>query len=183
MTVDCSKQGIAAKKIIRNPSVAMMYKIAMPKEEYVPSGTGALIAMSGEKTGRSPTEKRIMEDADTKADIWWGKVNMPLSEEAFHMLKGDAVAYLNSRDVIYVIDGFAGWDPKTRIKVRIICTRVYHALFMHNMLIRPTAEELENFGDPDWVVYNAGTKMANAEIPGLTSQTSSSLSFKDRCTG
>ena len=58
-----------------------------------------------------------------------------------------------------VIDGFAGWDPEYQIKVRIICESAYHALFMHNMLIRPTAEELEDFQEPDAVIYNAGNPL------------------------
>jgi phosphoenolpyruvate carboxykinase (ATP) len=66
-----------------------------------------------------------------------------------------AIDFLNTREQLYVVDGFAGWDPKHQIKVRIICARAYHALFMHNMLIRPTPEELANFGEPDYVIFNA----------------------------
>src|SRR5690606_9582345 len=79
-----------------------------------------------------------------------------------------------------VIDGFAGWDPKYRIKVRVICTRAYHALFMHNMLIRPTKEELANFGDPDWVIYNAGQMHANLKVPSVSTHTSVDLDFRTR---
>ena len=72
------------------------------------------------------------------------------------MNRESAVSYLNSVDRIYVIDAFVNWDPAQRTKVRVVTTRAYHALFMHNMLIRPTKEELENFGEPDFVIYNAG---------------------------
>lgn len=181
MNVDYAKQGIlAGTKIYRNLSPARMYKMALGLEieRYVPSDAGALIAYSGEKTGRSPTEKRVVEEESTKDDIWWGKINIPLKEESFAMLKDDAVNYLNSRDRLYIVDGFAGWDPKLRIKVRVICTRIYHALFMHNMLIRPTPEELDAFGEPDWVIYNAGTMQANHMIPGLSSGTCAGLNFK-----
>lgn len=68
--------------------------------------------------------------------------------------------YLNTRSRLYVVDGYAGWDPEYRIKVRILCTRAYHALFMHNMLIRPTEDELKrDFSNPDKIdfhVFNAG---------------------------
>jgi phosphoenolpyruvate carboxykinase (ATP) len=64
--------------------------------------------------------------------------------------------YLNICDRIYFVDGFAGWDLKYRIMVRVICSRPYHALFMHTMLIRPTKEELVEFGKPDFVIYNSG---------------------------
>ena len=67
-----------------------------------------------------------------------------------------AVDYLNTRSRIYVVDGFAGWDERYRINVRVVCARAYHALFMRNMLIRPRPEELEHF-EPDYVIYNAGS--------------------------
>ena len=76
-----------------------------------------------------------------------------------------------------MIDGFAGWDPEHRLKIRIICARPYHALFMHNMLIRPTVEELEDFGDPDFVIYNAGEERADESLEGVTSETSVDISF------
>lgn len=79
-----------------------------------------------------------------------------------------------------MFDGFAGWDPKYRIKVRVICARAYHALFMHNMLIRPTREELENFGQPDFIIYNAGQFPANRFTTGMTSTTSVEINFKRR---
>jgi phosphoenolpyruvate carboxykinase (ATP) len=77
-----------------------------------------------------------------------------------------------------VVDGFAGWDPKYRIKVRIICARAYHALFMWDMLIRPTAEELADFGTPDYTIINAGGFSANAQTAGMSSKTSIALSFE-----
>jgi len=88
------------------------------------------------------------------------------------------VDYLNTRQQLFVIDGFAGWDENHRIKVRVVCERAYHALFMHNMLIRPTAEELENYGDPDFVIFNAGRFPANTHTAGMTSKTSVNLSFE-----
>jgi len=72
------------------------------------------------------------------------------------------------------------WDPKYRIKVRVIASRAYHALFMHNMLIRPTAKELEEFGTPDFTIYNAGQFPANRFTAGMTSQTSVEVNFKRR---
>lgn len=181
---DLSKQGIRVtgnhRKVHHNPSVAMIYKLALPQSRYAIASSGALIADSSTHTGRSPKDKRIVEEATTKADIWWGSVNIPMTEQAFEINKQTARNYLNSRDEIYVIDGFAGWDPKYRIKVRVICTRAYHALFMHNMLIRPTREELATFGDPDWVIYNAGQIAANTMIPSVTSPVSVDLDFRSR---
>ena len=67
-----------------------------------------------------------------------------------------AIDYLNTRNRIYVVDGYAGWDERYRIKVRVVCARAYHALFMRNMLIRPKPSELVHF-EPDYVIYNAGS--------------------------
>ncbi|KAI8855268.1 phosphoenolpyruvate carboxykinase-domain-containing protein [Chytridium lagenaria] len=91
-----------------------------------------------------------------------------------------AIDYLNTRSRLYVFDGFAGWDPKYRIKVRVICARAYHALFMRNMLIRPTDEELANFGEPDFTIFNAGEFPANRYTTGMTSTTSVSVNFARR---
>ncbi len=88
-----------------------------------------------------------------------------------------AIDYLNTRLRLYVVDAFAGWDPRYRIKVRVICARPYHALFMHNMLIRPTREELVDFGKPDYVIYNAGRFPANRHTTGMTSKTSVDIGF------
>jgi len=133
---------------------------------------------SGKKTGRSPTDKRVVEHVDSQNNIWWGSVNMPINEHTFEIIRERALDYLNTQEKIYVVDGFAGWDPQTRIKVRIICTRPYHALFMWNMLIRPTTEELKEFGDPDYTVFNAGQFPANRYTTGMTSKTSVDLSFE-----
>ena len=142
--------------------------------------SGALIADSSTHTGRSPKDKRIVEEPTTKDDVWWGSVNIAMTEQAFEINKQAARNYINSRDEIYVIDGYAGWDPKYRIKVRVICTRAYHALFMHNMLIRPTREEFATFGDPDWTIYNAGQIAANTMIPAVTTPVSVDLDFRTR---
>ena len=90
----------------------------------------------------------MVEHPDSKNDIWWGPVNIPCDEHTFQINRQRALDYLNTRERLYCFDGFAGWDPKYRIKVRVICSRPYHALFMHTMLIRPTKEELASFGEP-----------------------------------
>ena len=89
-----------------------------------------------------------------------------------------AVDYFNSCERLYVVEGFAGWDPQYRLKIRVICARAYHALFMHNMLIRPSGAELADFGEPDFTIYNAGRFPANRYTPEMTSKTSIYLSFE-----
>jgi len=164
----------------RNMSVAELYEEAIRKEGAVISSSGALINFSGKKTGRSPKDKRIVYEETSKDHIWWGPVNIKLDEHTFEINRERAIDYLNTREDIYVFDGFAGWEPRYRIKVRVICARAYHALFMHNMLIRPTREELEHFGEPDFIIYNAGQFPANRFTTGMTSSTSVEINFKRR---
>src|SRR6266478_4722698 len=160
--VDLSAIGITVKDIRRNLAPAMLYAEAIREDDKCDiADTGALIAYSGEKTGRSPKDKRIVEHESSKADVWWGPVNIAIDQEAFEINLERAKDYLNTRKRLYVVDAFAGWDPHYRLKIRVIATRPYHALFMHNMLIRPTRQELINFGAPDAVIYNAGTFPAN----------------------
>jgi phosphoenolpyruvate carboxykinase (ATP) len=161
------------------PSVLYEHAIRYEKDASI-AENGALVAYSGAKTGRSPKDKRIVKHPDSQADVWWGPVNVPLDAHAFAINRERAHDYLNTRERLYCFDGFAGWDPKYRIKVRVICSRPYHALFMHTMLIRPTKQELETFGKPDFVIYNAGAFPSNRFTAGIDSKTSICLSLEDR---
>jgi phosphoenolpyruvate carboxykinase (ATP) len=172
---------ITVPEIHRNLPPSALYEQAIRHEKDTSiAENGALVAYSGEKTGRSPKDKRIVESAASEKDVWWGSVNLPIDERTYDIVRERARDYLNTCDRLYCFDGFAGADPKYQIKIRVICSRPYHALFMHNMLIRPTVAELENFGKPDFVIYNAGTFPANRQTTGLGSKTSISLSLEDR---
>lgn len=180
-TLDLSAYGIEHAEILRNPPPSQLYIEAIRHEpDSSISDTGALIAYSGEKTGRSPGDKRIVSNPESHDDIWWGDVNIAIDEETFLTNRERALDYLNLCDRIYVVDAFAGWDPNERIKVRVICTRPYHALFMHTMLIRPTDEELADFGEPDFTIFNAGRFPANRYTEGMTSKTSIDVCFEDQ---
>jgi phosphoenolpyruvate carboxykinase (ATP) len=181
MAFSLDKQGISIAEIHRNASPAFLYEAALRFEKgSTISSTGALIAYSGKKTGRSPTDKRVVDEPEVRDDVWWGNVNIKLDPHSFLVNRERAVDYLNTRDRLYVVDGYAGWDPKHQLKIRVVCARAYHALFMHNMLIRPTAEQLASFGEPDYVIYNAGGFPANRHTTGMTSTTSVDLSFARR---
>ena len=178
MTLSLEQYGINVANIIRNAVPARLYEQGLRNEPgSAIASSGAFIALSGEKTGRSPSDKRIVEEPSSKDDVWWGPVNIPLDEHVFMINRERALDYLNTCPQLYVVDGFAGWDPKYQIKVRIITSRAYHAMFMHNMLIRPTPEQLESFGEPDYVIFNAGPFSANRYTDGMTSKTSVSLHF------
>lgn len=166
--------------VYRNPSPAMLYEHAISIGDGQITSLGALATSSGKKTGRSPKDKRIVESEVSKEDIWWGDVNRPISEGSFDQVRDQALNHLQKSTRLYVIDGFAGWHPDYRIKVRIICERPYHALFMNNMLIRPTRKELLTFGEPDYVIYNAGRSHADPSINGVTTETCVALSFEQQ---
>jgi phosphoenolpyruvate carboxykinase (ATP) len=173
--------GITVTDIHHNLPPSELYEHAIRYEKGASiAEDGALVAYSGVKTGRSPKDKRIVKELGSGNDIWWGTVNIPLEARSFEINRQRAIDYLNTRDRLYCFDGFAGWDEKYRIKVRVICAMPYHALFMHNMLIRPTKEELASFGEPDFVIYNAGAFPANRLTTGMGSSTSVDLSFEEK---
>ncbi|KAI9092831.1 phosphoenolpyruvate carboxykinase [Phlyctochytrium arcticum] len=184
ITKSLKKAGIspaANASVKRNPSIDTCYADATKYEPGTHiTSSGALAAISGAKTGRSPSDKRVVDEPNHSKDVWWGPVNIKLSKKSFQKNRDMAIEYLNKRERLYIVDGFAGWDPEYRLKIRIVCSRAYHALFMHNMLIRPTPEELANFGEPDFTVYNAGAISADTSVEGITSKTSVALSFDEK---
>lgn len=166
-----------AEDIYHNTAPAKLYEHALLFDGGKITASGGLASLSGKKTGRSPGDKRIVRQASVEDDVWWGKINVPITEPSFDAVRQLAVDYLDSADHLYVLDAFAGWETEHRLKIRVICSRAYHALFMHNMLIRPTEEELADFGDPDYVIYNAGAAKADPSIEGVESETSVCLNF------
>ena len=173
-------RGDFTEPVYRNAAPAILMEHAVEFDSGQLSDLGAIVSFSGEKTGRCPNDKRVVEEATSQDDIWWGPVNIALPDASFVQLRDQATTFLDAQPRLYVVDGFAGWDAKHRIKVRIICSRPYHALFMHNMLIRPTVEELASFGEPDYVIYNAGQCEADSSIEGVSGTTSVAIQFDRR---
>lgn len=181
MSFDLKTYGINVDNVLRNSSVPVLYEIGLSTEKgTVMSDKGALLVYSGEKTGRSPKDKRVVSHPDSADNIDWGDINIELDEHTFNVNHERAIDYLNTRERIFVVDAFAGWDPNYRLKVRIVCTRAYHALFMQNMLIMPTAEELANFGEPDYVIFNGGAFPANRYTTNMTSKTSIGVNLEKK---
>ncbi len=174
-----SEYGLSVQEVHHNLPASVLYEHAIHYEKKARiSDCGSLVAYSGEKTGRSPKDKRVVKAAASEADIWWGNVNIPQEPQGYAINCERALDYLNTCERLYCFDGYAGWDPRYRVKVRVICSRPYHALFMHTMLIRPTAEELAAFGKPEFVIINAGAFPANRLSPGMTSKTSIDVNFE-----
>jgi len=162
-------------EIVHNAPIGVYVEEALRSEAgSMLTNTGALSVKSGAKTGRSPKDKRVVREPSSENNVWWGPVNIPLEENAFMINRERAVDYLNTRKRLFVFDGFAGWDHEHRIAVRVVTERAYHALFMHTMLVRPTAEELANF-EPDFTILNAGCFPANRYVQGMTSSCSVDL--------
>lgn len=168
-------------KYLTDLSAPELVKYSMMLErDSTLSARGALMVRSYEKTGRSPNDKRVVDTPDVSNNVDWGSVNIKLTEESFAKVKQRAVDYLQSRETLFVVNAFAGHDPRYQLKIRVITTRPYHALFMRNMLIVPTAEQLKTFGEPDYTIYNAGELDADPTVPGLTSKTCVAVNFRSR---
>ena len=177
--MNLSEYGLSAQEVHHNLPASVLYEHAIRYEKRASiSDCGSLVTYSGEKTGRSPKDKRVVKAEPSASDVWWGNVNIPLDAHGYAINRERALDYLNTRERLYCFDGFAGWAPQHRLKVRVICSRPYHALFMHTMLIRPTEQELASFGQPDFVIFNAGAFPANRLTAGMTSKTSVDVNFE-----
>lgn len=156
------------QEIIHNPSFDQLYNDELnPNLEGYEKGQltelGAVNVMTGVFTGRSPKDKYIVKDAVTENTIWWNSEkaandNKPISQNTWEALKETTVSQLSGKK-LYVVDAFCGANENTRLKVRFIMEVAWQAHFVTNMFIRPTEEELANFGEPDFIVMN-GSKTA-----------------------
>ncbi|WP_010422640.1 phosphoenolpyruvate carboxykinase (ATP) [Anaerophaga thermohalophila] len=163
--LDLSKYGITdVKEIVHNPSYEELFKEETRPdlegyEKGIVTDLGAVAVDTGIFTGRSPKDKFIVKDETTKDTIWWTSEhapndNKPTTPEVWKELKELAVKQLSGKK-LYVMDTFCGANPDTRMKIRFIMEVAWQAHFVKNMFIRPTQEELENFGEPDFVSLNA----------------------------
>lgn len=168
------------QEIIYNPSFEFLYN-----EELSPSlqgfekgqltELGAVNVMTGEFTGRSPKDKYIVKDAITENTIWWNSEkavndNKPISQTTWNTLKETTVNQLSGKR-LFVVDAFCGANENTRLKVRFIMEVAWQAHFVKNMFIRPTDAELENFGEPDFIVMNGSkTSFKDYAAHGLNSE-------------
>ncbi len=167
-------------EVIYNPSYDELFKDETAPglegfEKGVATELGAVNVMTGVYTGRSPKDKFIVLDENSKDTVWWTTPeykndNKPASEEAWKAVKTLAIDELSNKK-LYVVDGFCGANADTRMAVRFIVEVAWQAHFVTNMFIRPTAEELTDF-TPDFIVYNASkAKLANYKELGLNSET------------
>lgn len=180
--LDLSKYGISGvKEVLHNPSYEVLFKEeTMPGLEGYEVGQvtelGAVNVMTGVYTGRSPKDKFFVMDEVSKNTVWWTSNeykndNKPVTEQTWAALKDIATKELSNKK-LYVVDTFCGANKNSRLKVRFIVEVAWQAHFVTNMFIRPTAEELAEYGEPDFVVYNASkAKVENYKELGLNSET------------
>jgi phosphoenolpyruvate carboxykinase (ATP) len=137
--------------------------------------TGALAIDTGEFTGRSPKDKFVVYDDNTKDSVWWGDVNNRFESDAFDKLYNRVCAYLNGSEV-YVRDSYACADPQYRLNVRVVNEYSWSNLFAHNLFLRPTAEEIQDF-KPEWHIINAPGFKANPAIDGTRQHNFTIINF------
>ena len=188
--VDLTAYGISGvKEIVYNPSYEFLFEEEMkPELEGFDKGQmtelQAVNVMTGVYTGRSPKDKFIVMDENSKDTVWWTSPeypndNHPASEETWKAVKDIAVNALSDKR-LFVVDAFCGANPDTRMAIRFIMEVAWQAHFVRNMFIKPTAEEEANF-EPDFVVYTASkAKVENYKELGLNSETAVVFNISSR---
>ena len=188
--INLSKYGITGTtEIVYNPSYELLFEEeTKPELEGYEKGQvselGAVNVMTGEYTGRSPKDKFIVVDENSKDTVWWTSDeykndNHPATQEAWNAVKDIALKELSNKR-LFVVDAFCGANKDTRMAIRFIVEVAWQAHFVKNMFIQPTDEELENF-EPDFIVYNASkAKVENYKELGLNSETAVMFNITSR---
>ncbi|MBM4762644.1 phosphoenolpyruvate carboxykinase (ATP) [Bacillus sp. B15-48] len=160
-------------------SVPQLVEKVLARNEGVLTSTGAICSKTGKYTGRSPKDKFIVNEPSVSDKIDWGSVNEPISEEAFSNLYSKVLDYLKEKDEVFVFKGFAGADKKHQLPIQVINEYAWHNLFVHQLFIRPTAEELVDH-EAEFTVISAPGFKANPEVDGTKSDTFIIISFEQR---
>ncbi len=188
--IDLTKYGITGTtEIVYNPSYEQLFEEETRAdlegyEKGQVSELGAVNVMTGIYTGRSPKDKFIVMDENSKDTVWWTSDeykndNHPASEETWKVVKDIAIKELSNKR-LFVVDSYCGTNEDTRIGIRFIMEVAWQAHFVKNMFIRPTEAELENF-EPDFIVYNASkAKVDNYQELGLNSETAAMFNITSR---
>ena len=179
MSLDLSYLGITAtKEIYRNLPVAILTEKALARGEGTLSNTGARVVKTGKYTGRSANDKFIVDTPAVHDEIAWGKVNRPIDKATYDAIYSKVVAYLQNRE-IFVFDGFAGADKKYMQRFRIINELASQNLFIHQLLRRPTEEDLVDF-KPDYTIIAAPGFKCIPEIDGTRSEAAILVNYEEK---
>ena len=166
------------QRIFRNLTPSELYEHALRRREGVVTSGGPFAAVTSPHTGRSPNDKFLVQEPDSTARIWWGKVNQPITPDKFARLKADVEAHLSGQD-LFVRDVYAGADPAFRLSIRFMTPNAWHALFVYNMFLRPSDGELSRFA-PGFEVLHAPEFHADPAVHGTKSGTFIIISFAQR---
>ena len=153
----------------RNLSVPELTETAIKRGEAQLADSGALSARTGQYTGRSPKDKFLVDDAGTHDQVDWGKTNQPLAPEKFAGLLDRMTAFAAGRE-LFVFDGFAGADTRSRLAIRIITQYAWHSQFAHQLFLRPTPAELADF-TPQFTLLDLPSFHADPALDGVRSET------------
>ncbi len=177
---ELAKCGIVnPKAVYHNLSPAKLVEEALKNGEGILTDKGALAVTTGKYTGRSPKDKFIVDTPAVHDVVAWGNVNVPMEKEKFDAIKAKMQAYLQNK-VLYVFDGFAGADPKYTRKFRVINEFACQNLFIHQLLIRPTEEQLAAFGDPDFTIIAAPGFKCVPEVDGTHSEAAILVNYEEK---
>ena len=175
-----SGTGVSTSKPVHaNLTAPGLVQHALARGEGRLSADGAFIALTGQHTGRSVQDKFVVDDPSVTKEIWWGRINQKMEPAKFAGLAEKVRGWLAGRPVLFTQDLYAGADPAHRIRVRLVTTNAWHALFARNMFIRPAPSELPSF-QPDFTILHAPEYEANPEQDGCRSSTCIALSFAAR---
>jgi len=166
------------KNIQRNLSTPKLVEAALRNNEGLLSSRGALVSETGKRTGRSPKDKFTVKDAVTANKVAWGAVNQPFPADKFDALYDRVLEYLQGKDV-YVQDLFCGADPRYQLPIQVINEYAWHSLFVRQLFIRPTAEELKKH-KPDFTIVSAPGFLADPERDGTNSEVFVIVNFTRR---
>ncbi|HZF58506.1 MAG TPA: phosphoenolpyruvate carboxykinase (ATP) [Rubrobacter sp.] len=159
------------------PSARLVEASVRRREGMISEPSGALVVRTGKRTGRSPKDRFIVENDVTRTSVNWGSVNKPFSSEAFGALLEKAAAYVENLEEVYVVDAYAGADPRYRLNVQVVTEHAWQALFARQLFRRPSREELDSF-EPDWTVLSVPGLLTDPEEDGTESETFIGLDFE-----
>ena len=152
-----------------------LHEETLQKNQGRETSLGAITIETGELTGRSPKDRFIVKDDITKDKVWWSDINVAFDSDKFDALYDKVVDYLSEKEV-YVRDSFICSDENYKMSVRAVNEYPWSNMFVHNMFLRPTEDELDRF-DPEWVVINAPGFMANPDVDGTRQHNFAILNF------
>jgi phosphoenolpyruvate carboxykinase (ATP) len=167
-TTEALKALAAGPQVHRNLRVAQLIETALLRGEARLAANGALVATTGSRTGRSPRDKFIVDDATTHESVDWGKVNQPFSSERFEALLERVTHHMRERD-LFVEDLYCGADPTYRLPIRVIAEYAWHAVFVHQLFVRPEPNELKAHA-PEFTVIAAPEFQAEPARDGTRSE-------------